>query len=472
MQFHLRLLPTLSAVAPVKAVRLSSLFAAIVLTTAGLLFASSLSAQIEDPERVFRELRALEGTWFMPTDRGDRLESWRVQDDSTLIGRGFRIKPENGDTVTLENIRLELHDTTITYIVIARGQNQNKPVSFRLTVADYDGYVFENPAHDDPQKIRYLLLGNRELQVFTEGKRNNRPVTQEYVFEREFTPGAVEFRLRAGLNASSLRGSGTLIPLIGATEPEFGWKPGWEVSAQSVFKGRGGFVAINCELGLAGRYSTAKSEFEVFTDSSVVYKRDGSYSTIWLTLAVAPVYRSDGSGTNFLFTNYLSKVSEEFKSSIGANTSVQWPAGIGAKGNEGVANMTRQTQGAIGYVEYAYVKQNKMTYAKLINSTGKAVEPSSASFQAAAAGADWANSDNFHVLLTDQPGEASWPITGASFILIPTEPKDATTTKAALDFFRWAYEHGGDMASQLDYVPMPKDVVGLVEKAWSSSIKL
>ena len=189
-------------------------------------------------------------------------------------------------------------------------------------------------------------------------------------------------------------------------------------------------------------------------------------------LAVAPVYRSDGSGTNFLFTNYLSKVSEEFKASIGANTSVQWPAGIGAKGNEGVANMTRQTQGAIGYVEYAYVKQNKMTYAKLINSTGKAVEPSSASFQAAAAGADWANSDNFHVLLTDQPGEASWPITGASFILIPTEPKDATTTKAALDFFRWAYEHGGDMASQLDYVPMPKDVVGLVEKAWSSSIKL
>ena len=296
MQFHLRLLPTLPAVAPVKAVRLSSFFTAIVLTTAGLLFASSLSAQIEDPEGVFRELRALEGTWFMPTDRGDRLESWRVQDDTTLIGRGFRIKPENGDTVTLENIRLELHDTTITYIVIARGQNQNKPVSFRLTVADYDGYVFENPAHDDPQKIRYLLLGNRELQVFTEGKRNNRPVTQEYVFEREFTPGAVEFRLRAGLNASSLRGSGTLIPLIGATEPEFGWKPGWEVGAQSVFKGRGGFVAINCELGLAGRYSTAKSEFEVFTDSSVVYKRDGTYGTIWLTLAVAPeiTFKRDG----------------------------------------------------------------------------------------------------------------------------------------------------------------------------------
>lgn len=266
---------------------------AVALAKAGLFSAFilvplSLFSQIEDPKGIFRELRSLEGTWFMPTDRGDRLESWRIQDDSTLIGRGFRIKPENGDTVTLENLRLELRDTTITYIAIARGQNQNKPVSFKLTQADYDGYVFENPAHDDPQKIRYLLLGNRELQVFTEGKRSNRTVTQEYVFEREFTPGGIEFRVRGGINFNTLRGTGTLIPLIGATEPEFGWRPGWELGALAVFKGRGGFVSINCEVGLVGKYSYAKSEFDVFEDSSVVYKRDGTYSTLWFTIAAVP----------------------------------------------------------------------------------------------------------------------------------------------------------------------------------------
>lgn len=265
-----------------------------------LLFAFSpnaLFAQIEDPEGIFRELRALEGTWFMPTDRGDRLESWRMQDDSTLVGRGMRIKPENGDTVTLENLRIELRDTTITYIAVARGQNQNRPISFKLTQADYDGYVFENPAHDDPQKIRYLLLGNRELQVFTEGKRNNRTVTQEYVFEREFTPGSIEFRVRGGVNAHSLNGSGTLISQSGATEPEFGWRPGWELGAQVVFKGRGGFVSINCELGLTGKYSYAKSAFDIFDSiPPVQYIRDGTYSTLWLTVAAAPeiTFKRDG----------------------------------------------------------------------------------------------------------------------------------------------------------------------------------
>jgi hypothetical protein len=254
-------------------------------------------AQIEDPEGVFRELRALEGTWFMPTDRGDRLESWQIADDSTLIGRGFRIKPENGDTVTLENLRIELRDTNITYTVVLRGVNQNRPVAFRLTQADYDGYLFENPAHDDPQKIRYLLLGNRELQVFTEGKRNNRTVTQEFVFEREFTPGTTEFRLRGGINMTTAQGKGTLIPLVGATEPEFGWKPGWELGGQAIFKGRGGFVALNVEAGLAGRYFSAKSEFEVIEDTTfTVYKRDGTYSTIWLNFAVAPeiTFKRDG----------------------------------------------------------------------------------------------------------------------------------------------------------------------------------
>jgi hypothetical protein len=256
-----------------------------------------LCAQIDDPEGIFRELRALEGTWFMPTDRGDRLESWRIADDSTLIGRGFRIKPENGDTVTLETLRLERRDTSIYYIAIVRGQNQNRPVSFRLTEAEEEGYLFENPAHDDPQKIRYRLLGNRELQVTTEGKRNNRTVTQEYVFEREFTPGSIEFRVRAGINAHSLRGTGTLIPLFGAEEPVFGWRPGWELGAQVAFKGRGGFVTINCELGLAGKFSQAKSDFEVFEDTIFInYVRDGTYNTIWLNLAVAPeiTFRKEG----------------------------------------------------------------------------------------------------------------------------------------------------------------------------------
>jgi phosphate transport system substrate-binding protein len=186
--------------------------------------------------------------------------------------------------------------------------------------------------------------------------------------------------------------------------------------------------------------------------------------------AIAPVYRSDGSGTNFLFTDYLSKASPAFQSKIGAGTSVEWPAGIGAKGNEGVANMTAQTDGAIGYVEYAYAKQNKMAYAKLINKAGKPVEPDAASFQAAAANADWAASDSYYVLLTDQPGAASWPITGASFILVYRDPPDPVAVGAALKFFAWAYRDGGKMAADLDYVPLPAALVAQVEKTWTTAI--
>jgi len=183
-------------------------------------------------------------------------------------------------------------------------------------------------------------------------------------------------------------------------------------------------------------------------------------------LAIAPVYRSDGSGTNFLFTNYLSKVSPTFQSKIGANASVEWPTGIGAKGNEGVANMTTQTSGAIGYVEYAYAKQNSMAFVRLKNNAGKVVAPEAAAFQAAAANADWEKADGFYLILTDQPGAASWPITGASFIIMYREPKDAVAAAAALRFFAWAY-----MAKQLDYVPLPEKVVKLVEKTWTASIK-
>jgi phosphate transport system substrate-binding protein len=186
--------------------------------------------------------------------------------------------------------------------------------------------------------------------------------------------------------------------------------------------------------------------------------------------AIAPVYRSDGSGTNFLFSDYLSKVSPKFLSSIGANTSVQWPTGIGAKGNEGVANMTIQTDGAIGYVEYAYAKQNKMAYTLLTNKAGVAVAPSAESFQAAAANADWVHADSYYLILTDQAGAKSWPITGVSFILVYKQPDDPAAVNEALKFFAWAYKEGASMAAELDYVPLPPSLIAQVKKTWTSEI--
>ena len=181
---------------------------------------------------------------------------------------------------------------------------------------------------------------------------------------------------------------------------------------------------------------------------------------------IVVVRRSDGSGTTFLWTDYLSKVSGDWKSKVGASTAVEWPVGIGAKGNEGVANNVIQTKGAIGYVEYAYAKQNKMTHTRVINAAGKTVEPSLASFQAAAANAKWASVPGFGEILTNQAGDASWPIAGATFILMHKQPKDPAVAKEALKFFAWAYEKGDKMASELDYVPMPDAVVGLVKKEW------
>ena len=186
---------------------------------------------------------------------------------------------------------------------------------------------------------------------------------------------------------------------------------------------------------------------------------------------IAPVYRSDGSGTNFLFSDYLSKSSPKFQSSIGANSSVQWPVGIGAKGNEGVANMTTQTDGAIGYVEYAYAKQTKMAYADLINKAGKTVAPNAESFQAAAANADWKHAPGYYLILTDQAGPASWPITGTSFILVYAVPPDAAATTSALKFFDWAYKNGGKMAAELDYVPLPEALIQQVRATWKSQIQ-
>ncbi|MGB7126875.1 MAG: phosphate ABC transporter substrate-binding protein PstS [Methylovirgula sp.] len=187
--------------------------------------------------------------------------------------------------------------------------------------------------------------------------------------------------------------------------------------------------------------------------------------------AIAVVHRSDGSGTTFNFTDYLSKVSPDWKSKVGENTSVQWPVGIGAKGNEGVSNNVMQTQGAIGYVEYAYAMQNKLGYADMINKEGKKVAPTSAAFQSAAANADWAHAPGFYQILTNQPGADSWPITASTFILMPKQPKDPAAAAEALKFFSWAYANGGKMAEDLDYIPMPASVVALVKKTWAEDIK-
>ena len=186
---------------------------------------------------------------------------------------------------------------------------------------------------------------------------------------------------------------------------------------------------------------------------------------------IVVVHRSDGSGTTFIWTDYLSKVSAEWKSKVGANTSVEWPVGIGAKGNEGVANNVANTKGSIGYVEYAYAKQNKLTTVSVINRDGKTVEANMASFQAAAANADWEKAEGFYVILTDQPGAASWPIAGTSFILMYKVPQDPVAAGEALKFFAWAFAKAGKMAEDLDYVPMPAKVVDAIKKVWSTQIK-
>ncbi|QDM00016.1 phosphate ABC transporter substrate-binding protein PstS [Rhodopseudomonas palustris] len=189
------------------------------------------------------------------------------------------------------------------------------------------------------------------------------------------------------------------------------------------------------------------------------------------TDAIAVVRRSDGSGTTFNFTDYLSKVSADWKSKVGSGTAVEWPVGVGAKGNEGVAGNISQTKNSIGYVEYAYAKQNKLTYASMINSAGKTVQPTMASFQAAAANADWAKAPGYYLILTNQPGDASWPIAAATFILMHKDATDKAASTEALKFFKWAFEKGGKMAEELDYVPMPDSVVKQVEKTWASEIK-
>jgi phosphate transport system substrate-binding protein len=186
--------------------------------------------------------------------------------------------------------------------------------------------------------------------------------------------------------------------------------------------------------------------------------------------AIAVVHRSDGSGTTFNFSYYLADVSADWKDKVGVNTALEWPVGLGAKGNEGVANNVSQTVGAIGYVEYAYAKQNKLIYTDLINKDGKKVEPTAASFSAAAANADWHSQPGYGVILANQPGAETWPMTSATWILVYKKPDDAAATAEALKFFAWSYAKGDEMASQLDYVPMPDAVVKSVQEMWAKDI--
>ena len=186
--------------------------------------------------------------------------------------------------------------------------------------------------------------------------------------------------------------------------------------------------------------------------------------------AIAVVHRSDGSGTTFNFTYYLGQVSPEWTSSVGVNQSVEWPVGIGAKGNEGVAANVQQTAGSIGYVEYAYAVQNKMTYTDMINKDGKKVAPTAPAFAAAAVSADWKGTPGYGVILANQGGAETWPITAATFILVYKKPDDAAATAEALKFFDWAYAKGDDMAGALAYIPMPDAVVKDIEAMWATDV--
>lgn len=186
--------------------------------------------------------------------------------------------------------------------------------------------------------------------------------------------------------------------------------------------------------------------------------------------AITVVHRADGSGTTWIFTNYLTKVSKEWAKKVGCEKAVAWPIGVGGKGNEGVASYVKRINGSIGYVEYAYALQNKLAHVQLKNKAGKFVSPTSAAFQAAAESANWKDTPGYAVVLTDQPGEKSWPIAGASFILIYAKQADAAKATAMLKFFDWCYKHGTEVAEKLDYVTLPKNVIEMVETTWDKTV--
>jgi phosphate transport system substrate-binding protein len=184
------------------------------------------------------------------------------------------------------------------------------------------------------------------------------------------------------------------------------------------------------------------------------------------------VHRSDGSGTTFNFTNYLSKVSPAWKKQVGEGTAVKWPAGIGGKGNEGVTAYVRQLKGSIGYVEYAYALKNRISYARMKNAAGKIVKPQGSSFQSAAATADWASAHDFDLIMTNAPGENAWPITATTWVIMYKQPKNAARSKAAIDFFTWSLEHGQAQARALAYVPLPDSLIKQIEGYWKTQFAL
>ena len=186
---------------------------------------------------------------------------------------------------------------------------------------------------------------------------------------------------------------------------------------------------------------------------------------------ITVVHRSDGSGTTFNFVNYLSKVSPAWKSGVGEGTAVKWPAGIGGKGNEGVAAYVKQIKGGIGYVELSYALQNKMAYAAMQNAAGKWVQPNAESFAAAAASADWASAKDFYLVMTNAPGDQSWPITASVFVIMYKQPKNAASAKATKEFFAWVFANGDEQAKKLDYVPLPPALVKQIQAYWAANFK-
>lgn len=188
-------------------------------------------------------------------------------------------------------------------------------------------------------------------------------------------------------------------------------------------------------------------------------------------MKITVVHRSDGSGTTFNFSNYLSKVSPEWKTKVGEGTALKWPAGVGGKGNEGVAAYVKQIRGGIGYVELAYALQNNIAYTRMKNAAGNFVNPSSTTFAAAAASADWSKAKDFDLIMTNAPGENAWPIAATNFILMYKKPKDAQRSRHAMDFFRWAYANGGRQAEELHYIPLPEALVKQVEVYWAANMQ-
>jgi phosphate transport system substrate-binding protein len=186
---------------------------------------------------------------------------------------------------------------------------------------------------------------------------------------------------------------------------------------------------------------------------------------------ITVVHRADGSGTTFIWTNFLSKANAEFKDSVGFNTAVKWPTGMGGKGNEGIAANVQRIKGSIGYVEFAYAKKNGMSYTLMKNHDGQIVKPEDDTFKAAAAGADWSHTPGFGVIVTDQPGKNAWPITGATFILMHKAQADGAKAKDVLNFFKWSYTKGAPMTPELDYVAIPTSVVTLIENVWKAQLK-